>query len=186
MIAGEADAGTNARSERRRRALPEGPIERACKLASEAALIVMLVLVALDIVTRSLFNFSFEVSDEVGGYMLVVITFVSLCVCNVSGSFHEVEFVQAQLSPRGRSISHIIFGLLSLAACVLLAWQYIRFELSSWRFGDVAPTYLSTPLWLPRLPMAIGMIALCLSLVRTLIAEIKRLRLLAAGKRDVA
>ena len=101
----------------------------------------MLVLIAVDIVTRSLFNFSLEVSDEVGGYMLVAIAF-SLSACHVNGSFHEVEFVQARLTARARSLSHLIFGLLSLVACVLLAWQFVRLELSSWRFGDVAPTYL--------------------------------------------
>src|SRR5882672_12133264 len=147
---------------------------------SEAALVVMLVLIAVDIVTRSVFNFSFEVSDEVGGYMLVVICFLSLSPCHVNGSFHQVEFVQAQLSSRARSISQLIFGLLSLAACVLLAWQFIRLELSSWRFGDVTPSYLSTPLWLPRLPMALGMLALGFSLMRTIIAEAKQLRGLAA------
>ena len=64
----------------------------------------------------------------------------------------------------------------------------LRFELSSWRFGDVAPTYLATPLWLPRLAMVLGMLALCFSLCRTLIAEAKRLRVLLAtgGKHDVA
>ncbi len=162
-------------SERRRRALPEGPVEWTCKVASEAALLVMLALVAVDIVTRWLLNFSFEVSDEVGGYMLVVICFVSLSACHVSGSFHEVEFVQARLPPRARSLSQLIFGLMSLAACGLLAWQYVRLELASWRFGDVAPTYLATPLWLPRLAMALGMLALCFSLCRTLIAESRRL-----------
>jgi TRAP-type C4-dicarboxylate transport system permease small subunit len=173
---------------RRSRALPEGPIEWTCKVASELALIVMLVLIAVDIVTRWVFNFSFEVSDEVGGYMLVVITFVSLSACHVNGSFHEVEFVQARLSPRGRSLSQLLFGLLALAACALLAWQYGRFELSSWRFADVAPTYLATPLWLPRLAMVLGMLALCFSLCRTVIAEAKRLRMLiAAGdQHDVA
>jgi TRAP-type C4-dicarboxylate transport system permease small subunit len=177
-----------ALSARRLRALPEGPVEWTCKIVSEIALVVMLVLVAVDIVTRWLFNFSFEVSDEVGGYMLVVICFVSLSACHVSRSFHEVEFVQARLTARGRSISRLIFGLLSLAAAVLLAWQFIRFELSSWRFGDVAPTYLATPLWLPRLAMALGMTALCLSLARTLIAEARGLRRLpATGDRpDVA
>ncbi len=146
----------------------------------------MLVLIAVDIVTRSLFNFSLEASDEVGGYMLVVISFLSLSACHVHGSFHQVEFVQARLSPRVRSISQLIFGLLSLAACILLAWQFVRLELSSWRFGDVAPTYLGTPLWLPQLPMALGMIALCFSLCRTIIAEAKRLRLLIAAGGDVA
>lgn len=185
MIPTEAVA---APSERRLRALPEGPVEWTCKLASEAALVVMLVLVAVDIVTRWVFNFSFEVSDEVGGYMLVVICFVSLSACHVNGSFHEVEFVQARLTARGRSISQLVFGLLSLAACGLLAWQFARFELSSWRFGDMAPTYLSTPLWLPRLAMVLGMVALVFSLCRTLMAEAKRLRaLITAGSgRDVA
>jgi TRAP-type transport system small permease protein len=178
MIPTEAGA---APSERRLRALPEGPVEWTCKLASEAALVVMLVLVAVDIVTRWVFNFSFEVSDEVGGYMLVVICFVSLSACHVNGSFHEVEFVQARLTARGRSISQLIFGLLSLMACGLLAWQFARFELSSWRFGDMAPTYLSTPLWLPRLAMVLGMLALVFSLCRTLIAEAKRLRALATA-----
>jgi len=118
--------------------------------------------------------------------MLVVISFVSLSACHVHGSFHQVEFVQAQLSPRGRSLSQLVFGVLSLAACLLLAWQFISLEMSSWRFGEVAPSYLATPLWLPQLPMAIGMIALAFSLVRTIIAEARRLRRLmaAGGKHD--
>jgi TRAP-type C4-dicarboxylate transport system permease small subunit len=178
------------REERAGRALTlaEGPVEWTCKIASEAALIVMLVLVAVDIITRWLFNFSFEVSDEVGGYMLVVITFLSLPVCQVHGSFHQVELLQARLSPHTRALSQMIFVLLALVACLLLAWQFIRLELSSWRFGDVAPTYLATPQWLPRLPMAIGMIALCFSLIRTLIAYAKRWRQTSAvtGGADVA
>jgi TRAP-type C4-dicarboxylate transport system permease small subunit len=162
--------------------LPEGPVEWTCKVVSEAALVAMLLLIAVDIVTRALLNFSFEVSDEVGGYMLVAISFLSLSACQVHGSFHQVEFVQARLSPRWRVISQLIFGLLSLTACALLAWQFVRLEMSSWRFGDVAPTYLATPLWLPRLPMALGMIALGFSLVRMLVAQTKRLHvLLTAG-----
>ena len=114
-----------APSERRLRALPEGPVEWTCKLASEA-LVVMLVLVAVDIVTRWVFNFSFEVSDEVGGYMLVVICF-SLSACHVNGSFHEVEFVQARLTARG-SDPQLVFGLCRWRPG-LLAWQFARFEL---------------------------------------------------------
>ncbi|MFN0306092.1 MAG: TRAP transporter small permease [Burkholderiales bacterium] len=169
------------------RRLTEGPVEWTCKVASEAALVVMLGVVAIDIATRSLFNFSFEISDEVGGYMLVVICFLSLSSCHANGSFHRVELVQARLSARWRSLSHIVFGVLSLAASALIAWQFVRLEMSSWRFGDTAPSYLATPLWLPKLPMALGMIALCFSLCRSLIIEVKRLKLLATvhDRRDV-
>ena len=180
-------AGEAMESPDESRRLSEGPVEWTCKVASEAALVVMLALVAIDIITRALFNYSFEVSDEVGGYMLVVICFLSLSTCHANGSFHRVELVQSRLSARWRSVSHIIFGMLSLAASALIAWQFVRLEISSWRFGDVAPSYLATPLWLPKLPMALGMIALCFSLCRSLIAETKRLRMLTAarGRRDV-
>jgi TRAP-type transport system small permease protein len=156
--------------------VPEGPIERACKWACEAALIVMLVVIGTDIFTRWLLNFSFEVSDEIGGYMLAAITFLSLSVCQVNDSFHHVELIQARLSPRWRAISGLVFDLLTLAFAVLLFWHYVRLELSSYRFGERAPTMLETPLWIPRLVMAIGTAALCLAVVRTIMLHVRRLR----------
>jgi TRAP-type C4-dicarboxylate transport system permease small subunit len=162
------------------RQLKESIVERACKLACVAAVIVMLVVIGVDILTRSLFNFSFEISDELGGYMLVVITFVSLPVCQINDSFHHVELVQSRLSPFARAVSHVIFDLLSLTFCVLLLWQLTRFELSSFRFGDRAPTYLATPLWIPQIAMMLGAAALCFSMARTLAADVARLR--AIGK----
>ena len=162
------------------RGLKEGIVERLCKFACVAALLVMLVVIGVDILTRSLFNFSFEISDELGGYMLVVITFVSLPVCQISDSFHHVELVQSRLSPYGRAVSHVIFDLLSLAFAVLLLWQLVKFEISSYRFNDHAPTYLATPLWIPQLVMMLGAAALCFSMVRTLATNVARL--LAFGK----
>jgi TRAP-type C4-dicarboxylate transport system permease small subunit len=168
--------GTPAHGARPLRAVPEGPVERLCNFACMAALVVMLGVIGVDIITRALLNFSFEISDELGGYMLVVITFVSLPVCQVNDSFHHVEFVQSRLSARGRAISHVIFDLLSLAFAMALLWQLIRFEMSSWRFDDHAPTYLATPLWIPRLAMAVGAAALLFSMARTLAADIARLK----------
>ena len=158
------------------RAMPEGPVERLCNLACMAALIVMLGVIGTDIITRAVFNFSFEISDELGGYMLVVITFISLPVCQANDSFHHVEFVQSRLSARGRAISQVVFDLLSLAFAIALLWQLIRFEMSSWRFDDHAPTYLATPLWIPRLAMVVGAAALLFSMARTFAADIARLK----------
>jgi TRAP-type transport system small permease protein len=176
MVATAEHDGKQPRGVRSLRAVPEGPVERLCNFACMAALIVMLGVIGVDIVTRSVLNFSFEVSDEVGGYMLVVITFLSLPVCQVNDSFHHVAFVQSRLSALGRAISNVIFDLLSLAFCAALLWQLVRFELSSWRFDDHAPTYLATPLWLPRLAMVVGAAALLFAMVRTLMADIARLK----------
>jgi len=152
----------------------EGPVERVCKYASEAALIAMLVVIGADIFTRYLLNFSFEVADELGGYMLVVMTFVSLSVCQVNGAFHQVELVQARLAPRWRALSAAIFDVLAFGFAAILLWHFIRLELTSYRFGERAPTFLETPLWIPRLAMAIGVAALLFAIVRTFIAHVRR------------
>jgi TRAP-type C4-dicarboxylate transport system permease small subunit len=136
----------------------------------------MLVVIGTDIFTRWALNFSFQVSDEIGGYMLATITFLSLSVCQVNDSFHHVELIQARLSERARALSAVFFDLLTFGFAGLLLWHYIRLELSSWRFGEHAPTYLETPLWLPRLVMAIGAAALCLAVLRTLAMHWRRLR----------
>jgi TRAP-type C4-dicarboxylate transport system permease small subunit len=65
---------------------------------------------------------------------------------------------------------------MSLAASVIVAWQLTRLTLNSWRAEDVAPTPLQTPLWLPQSAMAIGMALLCFTLVRTIIAKLRRMR----------
>jgi TRAP-type transport system small permease protein len=176
MVAIAEHDGKQPHGVRSLRAVPEGPVERLCSFACMAALIVMLGVIGVDIITRAVLNFSFEVSDELGGYMLVVITFVSLPVCQANDSFHHVAFVQSRLSALGRAISDVIFDLLSLAFCTALLWQLVRFEMSSWRFDDHAPTYLATPLWVPRLAMVVGAAALLFAMVRTLMADIARLK----------
>jgi len=162
----------------------EGPLERLCKWASEAALITMLVVIGADIFTRYVLNFSFEIADELGGYMLVLMTFVSLSVCQVNNAFHQVELVQARLAPRWRALSAAIFDVLAFGFASLLLWQLIKLERSSYRFGEKAPTYLETPLWIPRLAMAIGVAALLFSIVKTFLAHVRRFRALSRRKHD--
>jgi TRAP-type C4-dicarboxylate transport system permease small subunit len=109
-------------------------------------------------------------------------TFVSLSVCQANGAFHQVELVQARLSARGRALSAAIFDVLAFAFACLLLWQLIKLELSSYRFGERAPTYLETPLWIPRLAMAIGVAALLIAILRTFVAHVRRFRRLAHAR----
>jgi TRAP-type C4-dicarboxylate transport system permease small subunit len=161
----------------------EGVVEKACKYLSALALMVMLVVVGIDVVTRWGLNFSYEVSDEVAAYMLVAIAFLSLPVSHINGAFHRVEFVQARLSMRGKLISSLFFELVALVFCAIFVWQFINLVRSSWRFGDHAPTFLETPLWLPRCLLVIGMAALCIALLRSMVADIGRLRSLGSSDR---
>ena len=122
----------------------------------EIGIVAIAVVVLTEIVTRNLFDFSFEASEELGGYIVVGIAFLSLSVCQVYRSYHHVQFVQSRLSPRLRAASHILFDLLSLGFCS--CWSG-NSAVSCCRPGaaeDVAPTLLATPLWIPQAVMPLG------------------------------
>jgi TRAP-type C4-dicarboxylate transport system permease small subunit len=122
------------------------------------------------------FGGSLQVTDEIGGYLLVAMTFLSMSVAEAHGAFHRVELIQARLGFNARVISQIVFDLMSLGASAVITWQLTRLVLNSWRSEDVAPTPLQTPLWLPQAAMAIGTALLCVALVRTIHTKAKRIR----------
>lgn len=157
-------------------ALPKDFLGRLCLFLSCVALIVMIGVVAVDIFTRAVFNFSFEISEEVSGYMLVAFTFLALAVCQLNDSFHRVEFLNEMLSPKGRMISRLIFDFISLAFVALLIWQYFAFAKASYISGARAPTYLATPLWLPQSVMLLGSLTFMLAVLRSIRRRILTLK----------
>lgn len=155
--------------------VPDGIVEKILLFFSQMALVVMILVIAIDIATRSIFNFSFEVADELGGYMLVALAFFSLAVCQANDGFHRVTFLQDLLPPRARLMSRIVFELVTVALVGLLFVQFWNFASSSRMFGAMAPTYLSTPLWLPQSTMALGALGFILALARTITRDIRAL-----------
>ncbi|MEA2745086.1 MAG: TRAP-type transport system small permease protein [Acetobacteraceae bacterium] len=141
-------------------------LEKVCMWICEIGIVAMGAIVILEIVTRNLFGFSFEMSEELGGYIIVGISFLSLPVCQVYRSYHHVQFIQSRLSPRMQALSHLVFDVLSLMFCAVLLWQLTRFVATSYRSEDVAPTLLATPLWIPQALMPIGVLAATVSLLR--------------------
>jgi TRAP-type C4-dicarboxylate transport system permease small subunit len=151
-------------------------MEKSCMVICEIGIVAMAVIVIAEIITRNLFGFSFEASEELGGYIIIGITFLSLPVSQVYKAFHHVMFVQERMSPRMRTISHIFFDLLSLGFCLLLVWQLARFTMQTYKAEDVSMGFLATPLWIPQTLMPIGALAACVSLTRALIGNVRRLR----------
>jgi TRAP-type C4-dicarboxylate transport system permease small subunit len=152
------------------------PIEKGSEALCAFFLLAMIVLIGLEAIVRNVFGGSLQVTDEIGGYLLVGMTFLSMSVAEAHGAFHRVELIQARLGFNARVISQIVFDLMSLGASAVITWQLTRLVLNSWRAEDVAPTPLQTPLWLPQAAMAIGTALLCVALVRTIHTKAKRIR----------
>ena len=148
-------------------------IERLMLLLAQLGVVVIMILTTLEIILRSFFNFSLEVTGEVSGYLLVAVFFFVVSGCQVNGSFHHVELIQAKLSPRGRTISRLVFDSLGLAASLILLYYLTRFEFLSYTRGELSNSSLGLPLWIPRLAMPVGTAALCIALVKTILISLR-------------
>jgi TRAP-type C4-dicarboxylate transport system permease small subunit len=159
-----------------------GFLDRCCEILCGVALVTMIVLIGAEAIVRNIFGFSLQITDEVGGYLLVAISFLSLSIAQSSGAFHHVELVQVNLGTRARLLSGVVFDLLSLGACVIVTWQLVILEMNSWQTGDAAATPLGTPLWLPQLVMPVGAALFCIAIARSIVRKLRLLQRPAARR----
>lgn len=149
--------------------------ERASNILCQVALVGLVVLTSTEVVAR-VFHASIEITDEIGGYLLSAITFLSLPVALVGGALHKVEFIQARLGLKARLVSEIVFTGLGLAFAAILGWQLTRLVSRSYGADVAAPTILGTPLWIPQSVMLLGTVVFVYSLLRLLARDLGRWR----------
>ncbi len=149
---------------------------RLGRWVSQAMVVGLVVMMGAEMLVRSAFGWSIQFSNEIGGYALVAITFLSLASGQYLHAYHRVHFLEHRLGPAGRARLRLVFDLLATLVTLVLLAELVRFEWITWKSGDVAATSLMTPLWIPRLAMAVGALILALAMLRTLAADWRRLR----------
>lgn len=153
---------------------------RASRTIAEAAIVAMMLLIVVDIAARSVFDISLLISDEISGYMLVVMTFFGAADALRHGALLRIEIVLFKLGDRLRAGLCAVFDLLALGLTTLVLWQVTALTWSTWTRRMVAPTLLETPLWLPQLAMPIG----CALLAFAFLLELRDHARAAFGVRD--
>ncbi len=122
----------------------------------ELLVVVMVVLVSSEVVCRSVFGFSLQITHEVAGYLLVSVTFLSIGVSLHDRALFRVEFLFSRVPRRAQHGFQLLFTTLALVFSVILDHQLIRLVASSYARGVREATILGTPLYLPQLVMPIG------------------------------
>lgn len=146
----------------------EDPIARGGRWICQLLMVGLVAMMGVEMVVRSAFGWSVQFSNEVGGYALVAITFLSLGSGQLLHAYHRVHFLEHRLSPVGAAALRLGFDLAALAVTLVLLFEFVRFEWITWQSGDVAATSLLTPLWIPRLAMPLGMLMMAWAVARTL------------------
>ena len=163
----------------------EGVIEWLCGQLAKLTLVAMMVIIGAEVLLRNTVHYSWEGTDEVGSYLVVAATFLSLATCQAYGGYHELQIVKMKLSLRMHAALNVLLHVVCLIACLILLWQFSRLVMTSWRNDDASMTSLRMPLWIPQLTMPIGVAAMCLALIKSILVDLRSARTPDAVRSDL-
>jgi len=136
----------------------------------------LMVMVLLEVITRYLLNAPLSIADELGGFMLVGITFVGLAYTWKERGHVSVEIVTNILPPRVKQWLRFFTLILATFFC----WPLIAgsFELlqDSILFGSRSGSWMRTPLVYPQSLLLIGSVLLLLQLIAEIIKAVFALK----------
>jgi TRAP-type C4-dicarboxylate transport system permease small subunit len=154
-------------------------IERVSYWAGYLAALVLLAIIALtmvEVISRYVLNNPLILSDELGGYALVAVTFLGLAYCAQEKGHIRITFIVERMSPRTTAWIRVITLSLGLVFVVVAAWVTWQFLGDSFTRGMRSNSMLMVPLKWPQMVMPIGFTLFALIVAGQLAKAIQNLR----------
>lgn len=149
-----------------RRALDS--LYRGAEALAALGLIAILAFVLVQMVSR-LFAVTVPGMQDFAGYCVAGITFLALGASLRAGSQIRVNLLITHLGGRAARVLELWCCGLGVVVSGYIAYWSIDLVWDSYQYGEVASTLVSTPLWIPRLTMALGSIVLLVAFLDELV-----------------
>lgn len=121
------------------------------------------------ILIRYVFNESTVWQTEFVIYSLMASTFLGSPYVLLERGHVGVDILPTMLGGTGRFVLELIGGVISLAFCAILAYSGWTYFHEAWAQGWRTDTVWALPLWIPLLPLPVGIGLLCLQYIAELI-----------------
>ncbi len=147
-------------------------IDRFSQLLGVIAMVLLaaaVLVVCQMIFVRYVLNGSTIWQTEFVIYSIMASTFLGSSYVLLHRGHVGVDLLPTMLGGTGRFVLEMIGGLVSLAFCAALAYSGWIYFHEAWEGGWRTDTVWSLPLWIPLLPLPLGIGALCLQYVAELI-----------------
>ncbi len=108
-------------------------------------------------------------ADDFAGYAMLASSFLALAYTFGSGEHIRVTLVLQRLKGRARRIGEVwcLFGATLLSG--FFSWYVIKMVIVSYQYGDKSTGLIAVPLWIPQIPMAIGIVVLFIAVLEQFI-----------------
>lgn len=137
-------------------------------LAAGICLSAMALLILTQIVARW-FGVIIPSTEDFSGFLLAATSFLAMAYTLTSGGHIRVNlFISHLYGPLRTFIegSVLVIGLILIGYA---AWSTTLLAIESYQFEELSQGYIPVPLWIPQVPMALGLVILSIALLDELI-----------------
>jgi TRAP-type C4-dicarboxylate transport system permease small subunit len=113
-------------------------------------LLALSLFVALETISRKLFNFSFQGADELGGYVLAIGGALSFTIALLQRAHIRIDIVHDRLPYRVKSVLNWLSAVSLAGFGVFLGWYCWLVIRDTLEYGSTAPTAWATPMIYPQ------------------------------------
>ncbi len=129
------------------------------------ALLLSAVMVAVDVLSRKIFNVTMSGSDEYSGYVFSATTTWAYSYCLLHRSNVRIDALYNLLPRPVTAILDVIgLGLLFYFMAVMTYYAFVSFH-NSWIYNSVSITTLGTPQWIPQFFWVAGLTLFFITLI---------------------
>ncbi len=153
----------------------ENVLVRIGGTVAEICLFVLVSLIVVDVFLRYVFNAPTKFTDEVGGYLLVGISFMGATYALKHGSHVKVTVLTERFPQKVQRWFNFITESLALSGLIILVWKTVQLVMRSYATNFRSMGYLEAPMWLPQLVVPIGLTIFSLHILLLLIVQARRL-----------
>jgi len=141
-------------------------------LLSGLCIVIITLLLLAQIIGR-LFGFIVPSAEDFAGYALAASTFLGLAYTFREGGHIRVTLLIQRFSSTPRKIQEGIILTLSFVLLCYLSYACGYMVYESYIYNEVSYGYIPIPLWIPQIPVALGVIALTLAILDALVMLIR-------------
>ena len=144
--------------------------------AAGLVLLAIIVLTMVEVISRYVLKNPLILSDELGGYAMVTVSFLGLAYCAQEKGHIRITFIVERLHPRTTGyirIASLALGLGFVSVAAWVSWKYLG---DSFTRDMRSNSMLRTPLKWPQMAMPAGFTLFALILLGQLVKALQRLR----------
>lgn len=126
-------------------------------------LVSLVVLILVEIVGRSFFDYSTMIADEYSGYLYLALVFLGLGFTFDDGKHIRISLLTSHLNQKGKRVADIVAGFTITAILLFILYRAWLLLADTHEMEMVSENVSETPLYLTQIPMVVGILLFIIS-----------------------